>query len=330
MIYKLDYDLIKFGNILLQIRQNRRYTQTKVRRLTGVHPDTIKGLEYGQRFPTIDTLNKLSDLYQVNLLNILTECKHENESYLQKIKEQINTISYLDDVNKIDELLEKLELYNKQYMQTLHPKVEIIINQLKCFSKIIKIKNKRDIMNVLEVERLCYEALQMYHNHFNENRLDENYYSILEVRILIALAMSKARQDKPEQAISIAEFSHKQFLYHFLSDKSLLPFVLQGYFALSYLYFIADDFKKTISICDSAIEFAKKQYTTRYLAQYYFRKGIAQYYLKAEHYECNLRTSIKYLLLNNEHELAEKYKQVLRDQYSIDLDSVIASSKKVK
>ncbi|MCH4887934.1 helix-turn-helix transcriptional regulator [Acidaminobacter sp. JC074] len=330
MIYELDYDLLKFGDILFKIRSNRKLTQKKIREITGIHPDTIKGIEYGQRFPTLDTLNKLGDLYQINLLNILSECKLENDPFLGRIISKINSISYLDEIEQVDDQIIQLEEFCALHNNSLHPKIKIRIEQLKILSNTIKIKNKKDVVNTLELERLCHKALQMNHPTFNECRLNENYYSLLEIRLLFVLGASKARQDKYRVATEIVEYANKQLHYQYLSDKTLLPDILNGYYTLSYHYFFEDKHLEVIKTCDKAIQLANQQYTTKFLPHFHFRKGISQFKMNIDGYMKNLLLSIEYLKLNGDNLLIDKFNQVLKEKYNIVLDQEVSTIKSIK
>jgi len=319
MLYELDYDIKKFGEILLAIRKKGKVTQKQIREISGIHPDTMKSLEYGLRFPSIDTVNKLSDIYQINLLNVLNECRFDNNDFLISINAKIDEISYSDDLKEIDDVIDSLNNYIQSNKENFTERILGKIRQLELLSKLIKIKNKTDIMNVNLTEELCIQAIQITHPGFNISQLDKNYYSLLEYRILLIYSFCMTRQKKHQLALETTPFILKNLSYHYKSNQSAIKLILLGLFYQSYQLFIIDDNTEVIKTCDIAIEMSQEKYCLKYLPTFYFRKGVSEYKLNIISYTETLKSCLETLKLLDNQEMHDKYLSVLNDKYSIHL-----------
>lgn len=322
MLYELDYDLKKFGEILLAIRKKGKMTQTRIREISGIHPDTIKGLEYGLRFPSIDTVNKLSDIYQINLLNVLDECRFDKNDFLISINKKIDEISYSDDLKDIDVVIQSLTAYIEANKEKYTERILSKIRQLELLLKLIKIKNKTDIMNLNITEELCIQTLQLTHAKFNISHIDLNYYSLLEYRILLIYSFCMTRQNKHQLALNTTQFILKNLDYHYKSNTSAVNLILLGLYFQSYQLFIIDSNQMVIETCDVAIDLSKKTYCIKYLPSLYFRKGISEYKLNESTYKESLKLCFKTIKLLDNNTMYDAYEKVLLNKYSIVLHTL--------
>lgn len=321
MKYELDYNLKEFGEILYQIRKKENLTQKKIRVLCGIHPDTIKGLEHGLRFPNHHTLSKLSAMYKVDLLNVLAECKYENEEILKSIKRKLDKIAYSDDLTEIDVITKKINQYYRKRKKIFTEPILHQLKQTELLSELIKLKDETDTMNASHLEKLSIEALQITQERFDINHICRHYYSVVELRILLILGFAKSRQECHYIGISTTKFALEHLEYFLKSNKAIMNILLQGYFVLSYQHFIIDDNTEVINICDKGIKMAPTSYSIKFIADFYFRKGISEYKLSKSSYIKSLMLSIDYLSKAGESELRDKYIAVLEDKYAISMAS---------
>jgi len=313
------YDLEKFGNIILDLRNKRKITQTFIRDTEGLHPKTIKNLEYGNTMPNLDTLNKLSNLYRVNIHMILDQCKKDNNRDFKRILEKLDKIS-LD--NKLEELEPVLADIKKLKTSNKDMNIEYIKNkldQIDKFAELIKIKNKTDIMNVMATEQLCIQIIQLIHPNFDINNINTYYFNPLETRVLIALSFSYIRQNRYRLAVITLNVCIDNASLHVKSNQEHIPLLIHAKYALSYVYFINDENEHVISICDEAISLSKDMYNVKLLPHLYFRKGISEYLTDNNEYKISLRKSLDLLGLMDLDTSKELYTKILKDKYSIHL-----------
>jgi len=317
---EINYDLKKFGNIVFQIRQQGQVTQKKIRALTGIHPDTIKNLEYGLRLPTLDTIDKLSEVYNINLLNILSECKNENDSNIRAICDKIDRMSYENNIRDIEAYRREIRDYKAHMIQGLSHQSQVKLGQMDYFLQLLEIKNKTDVTSILETQRLCHLAIRLGHPTFEERTYKDNYYSILELRLISILSISLLRQKKRVEAVDLSNYVLKHLKYHGLSNGEAKPLVLQAYYTLAYQLFVLNHHKEVIQICQEAIAYGTTNYSSKFLPHFYFRIGISKLHLKQADYKDYLDQAIGYLRLHKEDHLLTIFKETLKKTYNIIID----------
>lgn len=319
MISDLDFDLKKFGNILYKIRKSGKSTQASIREISGIHPDTIKNIEYGRTLPSTDVLNRLGEFYNINLFNILERCRFEKNDFIDGLVKQLDLLSYNDDLTLINQLIKELDDYINHNNTSFTERIQSKISQLRILFDLIKIKNKTDIMNVRLSEELATDALKINHANFSVNKLTDNYYSILEYRILLLLSFSKTRQKDHDIAIYLTRYAIKNLEHHLKSNIEVHLLLIQSYFNLCYQLFLTEQDEEVIVTCNNAILLSQKYFNFKFLPNLYYRKGISEFLTDKKTYLGTLIKCLQSLDLLDETPLKEKYVNSLREQYNIDL-----------
>ncbi len=81
-------DLMKIGTFLQELRKEKGLTQEQLAEQLGVARRTVSRWETGANMPDLDILVELSDLYAVDLREILNgerECEHMNEELKETV-----------------------------------------------------------------------------------------------------------------------------------------------------------------------------------------------------------------------------------------------------
>ena len=92
-----------FGKRLKELRKNKKYTQEQLAELIGLDPKQICRIENGVCFTTFDTLQKISDIFNVEIYDLFYSSHKKSRKEL--IKEINNLFANASD--------EKLELIYK-------------------------------------------------------------------------------------------------------------------------------------------------------------------------------------------------------------------------
>ena len=64
-----------------KLREVNGYSQIDVQALCGINPDTLRRLENGYTIPKYETLELLSQVYKVDLLNLLRRYRSNEKLY---------------------------------------------------------------------------------------------------------------------------------------------------------------------------------------------------------------------------------------------------------
>ena len=81
-------DLVKIGRFLQDLRKERKLTQEQLAERMGVARRTVSRWETGSNMPDMDILIELSDLYEVDLREILSG-ERKSERMNQELKETV-------------------------------------------------------------------------------------------------------------------------------------------------------------------------------------------------------------------------------------------------
>ena len=81
-------DIVKTGRFLQELRKEKRLTQEQIAEQMGVARRTVSRWETGSNMPDLDILLELSDLYEVDLREILSG-ERKSEQMNQELKETV-------------------------------------------------------------------------------------------------------------------------------------------------------------------------------------------------------------------------------------------------
>lgn len=93
-------DLQKVGRFIAERRKDKKLTQEKLGELIGVADTTISKWERGVNAPDISVLNKLSDILEVSVREILNGCRNEENNQ----PEEDNTLKNIEYYAKMTKL----------------------------------------------------------------------------------------------------------------------------------------------------------------------------------------------------------------------------------
>lgn len=318
MIYETTYDLIKFGDYLLSARKKNKLTQTKVRDICGLNPDTLRKLEAGITIPTIDTLKKISEVYHIDALKLLESCKYSNNEILNNIKSKIDFASYSDNDDDLLEISSELKHIAKTMEN--YPSCKLLILQLDYLMQVIRIKNKKDKTSIQMCKHLSYDALRLTKSFIGVHNLENYLYTPLEIRFLLAIAIASSRSNMTRDAIRICQIALDSIEAHKSNATAYLSIKLQVYYSLSHFYFLLNENEEVLHICDIGIELSRKSFMIKFLPYFFFRKGISEYMMNNKYYRDSLLFSINAFELLGLREIGEYHLNIIREKYNINLD----------
>lgn len=289
MINSNEYNLVKFGNIMFNLRKRSKLTKAAIRSVVGLNPDTIRKLEYGYSMPTLETLSKLSEVYNVNMEKILEGCKYQNDEIIDSLKEKLDYASYNDDLDILEDILEEI-----QTIKSPSSSVNSYIEQLKYLIMIAKIKNKTDVMNVMNSEQYCYSALKITKSDLSISNLSQHNFTPLECRFLLNLAIAKSRLNKIDDSLSITEIALENLEIHYNYRSNCVVLLIRAFYSMAHFHYLRDEHYEVIDYCNKAIKLSHKEHNVRILPFILFRKGVAELLSDNEEYHKTLKNHYYY------------------------------------
>ena len=85
-------DMIRMGNLLKELRKEKGMTQEQLAEQTGVARRTVSRWETGSNLPDLDILMELSDLYEVDLRELLCG-ERKSEKMDEELKEAVMQVA---------------------------------------------------------------------------------------------------------------------------------------------------------------------------------------------------------------------------------------------
>ena len=105
-------DTVKIGRFLAELRKERNLTQEQLGEALGVTNKTVSRWETGVYLPPVELLQKLSEIHQLSINEILSGERLSEEAY--KVKAEENIVSVMKNSFS---LKEKIHYYKKKWMR---------------------------------------------------------------------------------------------------------------------------------------------------------------------------------------------------------------------
>lgn len=310
-VYNLDF----FGLKLKTIRKQMGYTQLEVSRISGINRDTLRRIEQGESIPRYDTLEVLSSVYKVDLLEQLKFFRSSNRlySYYQRLDKLIADF----DIEILSKLTQDFDVFMaNQHEVLLDPH---IYDQFKLMLKGISAYHSNDSVRQLQSLDDFISSIRKSIPDFDVYEFRKYKYNLFEMRILLLIGLSYNHYCNYNQSNAIMDFLLDiQLKDNHPSYESIL-LTIKIYCNLSYNCFCLDNYKASLDYANTGIAYCNKHNNMFFLFHFYYRKGVAEFRLNMPHYEDSLRKSIHLLEIQNKMDLAETYRQTLIDRYDIDL-----------
>lgn len=298
------YDMHIFSSKLLNLRKNLGYSRDYVSRVSGVNTDTIRKIENGDVLPRFETLELLSLVYKVNLLQLLDQSK--SNTTITHFYDSIDYYIARDDISEIHRIIPDFLIFSneKKSQLLLNPKE---IKQLTLFFETIDLLYSEDSNKYDKGLLLLTDALKVTINLFTLDNWQTHRYNQLELRILYCMASILIHKDQFQASIDILQFILERFNFegHInLNDKFS---IIKVYSLISYNYHMLDNHKKALTFANIGIEYCQKDALMHLLPLLLSRKGIALYNLKNNDYRKYLDQAVQLLLIQENYTLADIY-----------------------
>lgn len=208
-------DLQKVGRFIAERRKDKKLTQEKLGELIGVTDTTISKWERGINAPDISVLNKLSDIFEVSVSEILNGCKNDESKQLRE-----------------DTTLKNIEYYTKMTrLKYVKLSSYIIVGILMLFAILFTISN--------------YNQFKVYSISSKDSSYTVQGYMIFNQKRNLTIIRNIDIHDKflgthkeeKIKTIKVSVLSENKILFSILEEKSNLEYTINSYL-LNKTYFI--------------------------------------------------------------------------------------------
>jgi transcriptional regulator with XRE-family HTH domain len=315
----ISYNLKEFGLTLRELRIKLKLTQQEVCKKSSIHVDTLRKLENGNAVPRYETLELLSRIYHVDLLELL-QLKRVDKN-LSEIYQELDIFLLSDNTDDLTirpkQLLEAIETYSKSSSFELIDISEV--NSFKVFLEATHLFHSSEHNNLLKAKDIIVSHMTASHNEFTIEKLDNIHYSEIEFRLislLSAILLTMKDYTSAEKSLS--------FLHIYISELPVINYHLKKMLLkiacnISYCYHFQDNHTKALKSADEGIQLAIEWDTLYMLPNLYARKAIAEKLLNHANSVDSVNKCIHLLEISCKNELAIKYKEIFKSMYEIDL-----------
>ncbi|EKD94624.1 MAG: transcriptional regulator, XRE family [uncultured bacterium] len=312
-------NLKEFGTNLKSIRTKNKLSQKQVYNLSHISEETLRRIENGLVIPRYDTLEILSSIYKIDLLNVLMNSRAEVQ--LIEIYNYLDLVINTSDISMLNHLKAKLDiLINESLSLNLINKNEMTLFKdfINCSIEYYANDNKEVLLTKLE------ESLKLSIPNFNIKSLfTDSFFEIvftpLDIRYFILIALSLISQNRISESTKILKHCLNYLREIPTHSYEIYKLELKVYFNISYNYHRLNDYNKALLYANLGIELAFSHQLIYCLPHLYLRKGIAEFRLNITHYQSTLVYSIELLLMQKEDALAKLYLKILHESYNINL-----------
>lgn len=312
-----SYDLDSFGKAIRSIRKRCGYTQRQIREVTGINTDTLRKIENGMVIPKYETLEVLSIVYRYDLLKLLMT--HRSESFIKDFSSNIDRIILSYNVEDLVSLVNAFKSYKNSHSHDIELIEHKHIQQYELFLISVTEYYTNTETDRLKSQDLLIETMQISRPEFTIENATHLNYNYFEIRILLFIGINMRAINDTENAIRVLKHCLDFFSIDDISEWTHLHLILKVYFNLAYCYHTADKHEQVIEVADEAITLARSHHSTYCLGHIYYRRGIAEYLLGRKEYINSLKTSIQILNISGEETLAERFIDITKETYGIEL-----------
>lgn len=314
----VTYNMVEFGKAIKEIRKSSKLTQLMVQKKTLIHIDTLRRLENGTTIPKYETLEILSKLFHIDLLEVLKSKRVE-----QTLFDFYNKMDVILLKNEIADLNSMKEEYIKLLSETddyqyLIDKNEI--QHLQIFIEACQLFYTEDKNELIKAQSIICESLLYSNSNFSVSTIGFHNYSELEMRLLHILGTVQMSLEQYQDSILIF-----RFLIDCLSNKAIQSdtsrkLIIKAFTNLAYCYHLMDDHKMALAIADEGIDFSVKNELYYMLYSLYGRKSIAEYNLQNDNSIGSFKKCIHLLEISKQVDLCNTYKSIFKNKYAMNFE----------
>ena len=310
-----SYNLEPFGIELKRLRELNGLTQTDVQALCGINPDTLRRIENGYTIPKYETLEILSDLYKVDLLDLLRSYRSNEKLY--NYYDRLDSLICNYDIKILKDLSADFEDFIEDDKADLitpytYEQFKLMIEGIgQYFSTIQEIKLK-SLFTFIKALKLSIHGFEL------ENYSQFNY-NIIEKRILILIALGLAEHKDFELSNNYLSMVINNMDLKTRVEYNVSLLIIKVYFQLSYNSHSLSDNLKALEYAGMGIEYSVQNNLMFALYVLYYRKAVAEFLLADENHVDSFSKSIAILEIQNKNELATIYKNITKEMYGLNI-----------
>lgn len=265
----MSYDYSFIGSEIRRIRKSRNISQKDLADLVGISEESLRRIENNHNNPRVDNFLEILDVLGIDFEIILMDDSGSSWNLVnQQIKAIDNDLENLSLAN-LDENIKKLKALHDHIPTSYRTKLsQYILYYQGIYEKDIN----KDFVKFKEILLL---ALRI--NGKDLEKGFENSYSDIEKRILIKLSEYYLHNNFKNNSKSILDYLIENIE---ITDRNYIDIL----YNLAKYYYMQDDFKEAINVCNKAIELSSQTNNYKRIILIYYLLGISKFKEKEDLY----------------------------------------------
>ena len=305
------YNLNLFGEKLRELRVSKKFSQEKVSELSLIDVKTISKIENGKVIPKLETLEILSEIYNMDLVDLLKKYRLDDFDLYENIK---NTIIYkvdnrlFNDLNSdIDNLNSLLESFENKYLK-------IRFKQLLFFVQSIVYIEENQLFKAKEV---LLNGLKLSIKDFDISKFSSYFYNSSDIELLMNLARVYLKCDSFDLYYCILCFCFK-----YINNND--PLYSKICINFGNANKTKADFKTALEIFQSGIYAAIESNHYNKLDLLYYGLGTCEANLNISTYKNSFKTALSFSKATKRHNVSNLLMKNMKKYYdfNISLDDI--------
>lgn len=272
------------GSILREIRNKQNLTLEDVAQATGISDETVRRIETDKFEPKLSTLEKLSDYYRVDLIELIARKRKNNNAFSDELISKINDILNRQDFIELKQFADTLLKSSLDSTQDRENNFRLFLYALK-YIKYDPKNGQNDNIGMLE------DVLLKLSPRFYDTKTP-SYPLPLETSVILLLSVIYRQNGDYAKAINLLELLIIRILALPYINERYTNFLAAAYINLAYTYHSKGDHEKVIETVEDCLANSKVNFTRTALSHLLFRKGLSMMILHFDYAESVLFTSL--------------------------------------
>ena len=309
-----------FGAYLSDLRSNYNLSKISLAKQSGLTDETIRRLEKGENTPSFNTLNSLSKVLKVDLIDVYISMINNND--LNVFYKDLDSLIIGHNVTELNHLNDKFTEYEKKvYNENLEEIREV--NQFRLILQGLELSINSE-KGSLEAYNKYEDSIKLSIPTFSIKNIHENKYSYLELKCIFLMAMEKNAMENYVESnrISMDLFNYLDVVKVFDFEENMVLYKTKLYVNIAYNHHCLDDDEKAYYYSNKGIEYCVKNHSLYLLYALFYRRAVALFYLgkDSKQMKKDFLSAVSILDTYGMKSLKKIYVETTKNKYGIDLE----------
>lgn len=304
-----------FGDTLRRIRKSLNLTQKDVESQVSISAETLRRIENDINIPSISTIEELSEMYKIDVLNVYIKSKSNN--ILTNFYYDLDSLVINYSVDKLAQVTKKFSKIKKK-ASTHYRDCDLLQFEKLLIGLELAYSTDQGSRDAID---MYVEAIRVRNKEFALIDIKKYKYSYIELKCLylIAIEYNVLKLYCESNALSLFLLDTDSCTFDLFDNMNLLTIKLL--MNISYNYHGLNMDAEAFKYADMGVKLCLRLKTFYLLHGLYYRCGIALFILGKPYneYMDYLNKSMSILDLTEMYNLKKQYIDVTKQNYSIDL-----------